>query len=47
MDGAASKALVQEWFSKGITSPAGRAMVADDFRWIGPHRTGRGYVSGA
>ena len=36
MDGAASKALVQEWFSKGITSPAGRAMVTDDFRWIGP-----------
>jgi uncharacterized protein len=36
MDGAASKALVQEWFAKGITSPAGQAMVADDFRWIGP-----------
>jgi uncharacterized protein len=36
MDDAASKALVQEWFSKGITSPAGRALVADDFRWIGP-----------
>ena len=36
MDGAASKALVQEWFSKGITSPPGRAMVTDDFRWIGP-----------
>ena len=36
MDGAASKALVQEWFAKGITSPAGQAMVTDDFRWIGP-----------
>jgi len=36
MDGASSKALVQEWFARGLTSPKGLAMVTDDFRWIGP-----------
>jgi ketosteroid isomerase-like protein len=34
--GEASKALVQQWFAVGLTSPEGLAMVADDFAWIGP-----------
>jgi hypothetical protein len=34
--GAASKAVVQRWFAAGLTSAAGRAMVTDDFKWIGP-----------
>jgi uncharacterized protein len=31
-----SKALVQQWFTVGLTSPEGLAMVTDDFAWVGP-----------
>ena len=35
-NGESSKALVQQWFAAGLTSPEGLAMVTDDFAWIGP-----------
>lgn len=36
MGGATSKALVQQWLATGMTSPAGLAMVTDDFKWVDP-----------
>ena len=32
----ANKAIVQQWLSCGLSSPAGLEMVTDDFRWVGP-----------
>jgi ketosteroid isomerase-like protein len=50
---ADNKALVQKWLSQGVSSPASRAMVTDDFTWTGPaslgllHEDGSGVIRGA
>jgi ketosteroid isomerase-like protein len=36
MASEATKDLVGRWFRAGPSSPEGRAMVTDDFKWIGP-----------
>ena len=50
---AENKALVQRWLSQGVSSPASRAMVTDDFTWTGPaslgllHEDASGIIRGA